>query len=76
MEYPQYTRPAEILEYDEAGYVPEVLVSGNHQEIAKWRHKQALGKTYERRPDLMKKYALNDSEKKLLEEYIEDQSSD
>ena len=76
LEYPQYTRPAEILEYDEAGYVPEVLVSGNHQEIAKWRHKQALGKTYERRPDLMKKYALNDSEKKLLEEYIEDQSSD
>ncbi len=49
LEYPQYTRPAEFREY----HVPEVLLSGHHGEIARWRHQQALRRTQERRPDLL-----------------------
>ena len=49
LEYPQYTRPEEY----KGEIVPEVLKSGNHGEIAKWRHEQALKKTKERRPDLL-----------------------
>lgn len=52
LEYPQYTRPAEFRGWK----VPEVLLSGHHAEIAKWRHEQALKRTMERRPDLYKKY--------------------
>jgi len=51
LEYPQYTRPAEFREWR----VPEVLVSGNHALIAKWRAEQAQRRTEERRPDLLKK---------------------
>ncbi len=50
LEYPQYTRPAEFRGMK----VPDVLVSGNHAEIAKWRQEQAKSRTKERRPDLMK----------------------
>jgi tRNA (guanine37-N1)-methyltransferase len=50
LEYPQYTRPAE---FRGAG-VPEVLVSGHHAEIAKWRREQAMERTKQRRPDLLK----------------------
>ena len=49
LEYPQYTRPAEFRGMK----VPEVLLSGNHAEIAKWRLEQAKLRTKERRPDLM-----------------------
>jgi len=49
LEYPQYTRPAEFRGMK----VPEVLVSGNHAEIAKWRAEQSKARTKERRPDLM-----------------------
>jgi tRNA (guanine37-N1)-methyltransferase len=49
LEYPQYTRPAEFREMK----VPEVLISGNHAEIAKWRAEQAKARTKERRPDLL-----------------------
>lgn len=49
LEYPQYTRPAEFRGMK----VPEVLLSGNHAEIAKWREEQARSRTTERRPDLM-----------------------
>lgn len=51
LEYPQYTRPAEF----EGRPIPEVLRSGNHEEIARWRRKQALRLTRERRPDLLPK---------------------
>lgn len=51
LEYPQYTRPREFRGWE----VPEVLLSGNHQEIARWRHEQALKRTRERRPDLFDK---------------------
>ncbi|MFH0954194.1 MAG: tRNA (guanosine(37)-N1)-methyltransferase TrmD [Verrucomicrobiota bacterium] len=49
LEYPQYTRPAEFRGMK----VPEVLVSGNHEEIARWREEQSLRRTKERRPDLL-----------------------
>ena len=51
LEYPQYTRPAEFRGLA----VPEVLAGGNHAVIAKWRHEQAVAKTAERRPDMLKK---------------------
>jgi tRNA (guanine37-N1)-methyltransferase len=50
LEYPQYTRPAEFRGMK----VPDVLLSGNHAEIEQWRREQALGRTRERRPDLLK----------------------
>lgn len=50
LEYPQYTRPADFMGYK----VPEVLLSGNHAEIAKWRKQQSVQKTLARRPDLIK----------------------
>ena len=64
LEYPQYTEP-----YDYNGQkVPDILYSGNHEAIAKWRKKEALKLTKEYRPDLFNKYTLNKQEKKLLEE--------
>lgn len=54
LEYPQYTRPPEY----KGMRVPDVLMSGNHQEIAKWRRQQAILRTYERRPDLFEKFVL------------------
>ena len=63
LEYPQYTRP-EIFEGQQ---VPEVLRSGNHQMIDKWRREQSLKKTLEKRPDLLEKVDLSDEDKKILE---------
>ena len=51
LEYPQYTRPASFMGLD----VPEVLLSGNHEEVNKWRAEQSLERTKERRKDLLKK---------------------
>jgi tRNA (guanine37-N1)-methyltransferase len=53
LEYPQYTRPAVYRGWA----VPEVLLSGNHAEIARWRYEQAVARTRERRPDLFAKYS-------------------
>jgi len=58
LEYPQYTRPREFRGWT----VPEVLLSGNHAEIARWRLEQALKRTQERRPDLLEK--LSEEERK------------
>lgn len=64
LEYPQYTRP-----YDFRGHkVPEILLSGNHGEIAKWRRKQSLLKTYIKRPDLLARVELSPEDKELLAE--------
>ena len=68
LDYPHYTRP-EALENIS---VPEVLVSGDHNAINKWRLKQALGRTFERRPDLIEKKELSDDEQNLLQEYQEE----
>ena len=65
LDHPHYTRP-EVYE-DQA--VPPVLLSGNHAEIGKWRLKQALGRTWRRRPDLLAKRALSQAENTLLEEF-------
>ena len=68
LDYPHYTRP-EALENIS---VPKVLVSGDHNAINRWRLKQALGRTFERRPDLIETKELSDDEEKLLQEYQEE----
>ena len=65
LDHPHYTRPETVL----GQAVPAVLKSGDHERIARWREKQALGRTFERRPDLLQKKALNDAQRKLLEDY-------
>jgi tRNA (guanine37-N1)-methyltransferase len=65
LDHPHYTRP----EVYEGIAVPPVLLSGNHAEIAKWRLKQALGRTWRRRPDLLAKRNLSAAESSLLEEF-------
>ena len=69
LDCPHYTRPEEY----QGKRVPDVLLSGNHQEIRRWRLKQALGRTYERRPDLLQGRAMTPEEDKLLAEYIREQ---
>lgn len=65
LDCPHYTRP-EVYEGEE---VPPVLLSGNHAEIARWRLKQALGRTWRRRPELLEKRGLSAEERMLLDEY-------
>jgi tRNA (guanine37-N1)-methyltransferase len=55
--------------------VPEVLLSGHHENIRRWRLKQALGRTWLRRPDLLAVKSLNAEERKLLEEFQQEQRS-
>ncbi|MFP5344566.1 MAG: tRNA (guanosine(37)-N1)-methyltransferase TrmD, partial [Gammaproteobacteria bacterium] len=52
--------------------VPEVLLSGDHQAIARWRRKQALGRTWLRRPDLLAGMVLTQEQQALLDEFIEE----
>lgn len=68
LEYPQYTRP-EVFEGKE---VPEVLKSGHHQNIEKWRREQSLKRTLEKRPDLLEKANLTEEDKKILENLNKD----
>src|SRR4051794_16532159 len=65
LDHPHYTRP----EVYEGMPVPPVLLSGNHAGIERWRLKQALGRTWQRRPDLLEKRSLNAAESALLEEF-------
>jgi len=62
LEYPQYTRPASFRGME----VPEVLLSGHHANIAKWRHEQSLLRTQAWRPDLLEKASLSDADEKFL----------
>jgi tRNA (guanine37-N1)-methyltransferase len=71
LDYPHYTRPEEI----EGLTVPAVLVSGNHEDIYRWRLKQALGRTWLRRPDLLAVMQLNVEQQGLLEEYKNEYTS-
>ena len=64
LEYPQYTRPEEF----EGIKVPEVLQSGHHENINKWRRKEAIKVTYLKRPDLLKKVNLTQEERKYIKE--------
>jgi tRNA (guanine37-N1)-methyltransferase len=70
LEYPHYTRPPEYRGWS----VPEILLSGDHARIEKWRREQSLQRTLERRPDLLNNAPLSDTDKKYLEEreYISD----
>ncbi|MEX2489466.1 MAG: tRNA (guanosine(37)-N1)-methyltransferase TrmD [Pseudomonadales bacterium] len=70
LDYPHYTRPEEV----DGEHVPEVLLSGNHADIERWRLKQSLGRTFERRPDLIEKLDLTEEQKKLLDEYCREQN--
>ncbi|MGR8930412.1 MAG: tRNA (guanosine(37)-N1)-methyltransferase TrmD [Gammaproteobacteria bacterium] len=65
LDCPHYTRP----EQSDLGGVPEVLLSGNHAEIARWRMKQSLGRTWLRRPDLLEKLQLTAEQDALLSEF-------
>ena len=67
---PHYTRPEEYA----GRKVPPVLLSGNHADIGRWRLKQALGRTWQRRPDLLAKRVLSDEERRLLEEFKQELS--
>ena len=64
LEYPQYTRPPLFKDWE----VPEILLSGNHGEIARWRRRQAIIRTAERRPELLDKAELSAEEIKLVNE--------
>jgi len=63
LDYPHYTRPAEFRGLA----VPEELMSGNHEEIRRWRRQRALEKTFRNRPDLLEGAALSEEDKKFLD---------
>jgi tRNA (guanine37-N1)-methyltransferase len=65
LDHPHFTRPAEINGLQ----VPKVLLSGNHHDITRWRRKQALGKTWLKRPDLLENIKLSATDKTLLDEF-------
>jgi tRNA (guanine37-N1)-methyltransferase len=65
LDWPHYTRPEDW----QGAKVPDVLMSGNHAAIARWRRKQALGRTWDRRPDLLDEPRLSKEDRQLLEEY-------
>jgi len=69
LDCPHYTRPETV---DDRA-VPAVLLEGNHEEIRRWRLKQALGRTYLRRPDLLQGRELSDEEQRLLREFLDEQ---
>lgn len=66
LDYPHYTRPEDF----QGLKIPEILSSGNHEAIRQWRLKQALERTWQRRPDLLKKLVLNEEEQVLLSAFI------
>jgi tRNA (guanine37-N1)-methyltransferase len=70
LEYPQYTRPREF----DGMEVPEIILSGDHAKINRWRHKESLKNTLERRPDLLENKELSKEEAKLLAEIIAEQT--
>lgn len=71
LDCPHYTRPEEIDGLE----VPEVLKSGDHAKIDRWRLKQALGRTYLRRPDLLAKIELDETQRQLLQEFLEERQA-
>jgi tRNA (guanine37-N1)-methyltransferase len=71
LDWPHYTRP----EAWEGRPVPPVLLGGNHAAIGRWRRKQALGRTWRRRPDLLAQRELSKEERRLLDEYLAEQDA-
>jgi len=70
LEYPHYTRPANFRDWQ----VPDILVSGDHERIEKWRREQALQRTYHRRPDLLVSASLTDADRRFLKKMRDDES--
>jgi tRNA (guanine37-N1)-methyltransferase len=68
LDYPQFTRPAEF----EGMGVPPVLLSGHHGEIERWRRREALARTLERRPELLEQAELSDDDRRVLRELNEE----
>lgn len=68
LEYPQYTRPVEFNKRK----VPDILLSGHHANITRWRRKEALKRTYLKRPDLFKRFTPEKDDKKLIEEVLKE----
>jgi len=68
LDHPHYSRPHEV----EGLEVPAVLLSGDHGAIRRWRRKQALGRTWQRRPDLIEKAGLDEESRRLLDEFIQE----
>ncbi|MDV2856807.1 MULTISPECIES: tRNA (guanosine(37)-N1)-methyltransferase TrmD [Oceanimonas] len=69
LDHPHYTRPEQL----EGMAVPDVLLSGNHADIARWRMQQALGRTWLRRPELLNNLALTDEQEQLLAQFVRQQ---
>jgi tRNA (guanine37-N1)-methyltransferase len=69
LDCPHYTRP----EVSDGVRVPAVLLSGDHEAIRRWRLKQALGRTWQRRPDLLREAQLDEEQRLLLEEFVSEQ---
>ncbi len=70
LEYPQYTRPAEFMGLT----VPEILLTGHHANIEKWRRRESIKRTFIKRPDLINNATLNDEDKMILKEIIDELS--
>lgn len=68
LDYPHYTRPEHI----DGISVPQILMSGDHAAIAQWRLREALGRTWLRRPDLLAKLDLNETQQTLLQDFIQE----
>jgi tRNA (guanine37-N1)-methyltransferase len=66
LDYPHFTRPEQV----EGVAVPDVLLSGNHADIDRWRTKQAVGRTWQKRPDLLERKILTAEQEKLLKEFV------
>jgi tRNA (guanine37-N1)-methyltransferase len=71
LDYPHYTRPESV----DGLRVPGVLLAGNHADIERWRLKQSLGRTWQRRPDLLEQMTLNKEQQALLAEFIREQQT-
>ena len=71
LEYPHFTRPATFRGWE----VPEILLSGNHAQISRWRREQALLRTFQRRPDLLEKLDLSERERVLVEKLHDENQS-
>jgi tRNA (guanine37-N1)-methyltransferase len=72
LDYPHYTRPEHVA----GQQVPAVLLSGDHAAIARWRYKQSLGRSFLRRPDLLKKLHLDREQRKLLDEFLKESGTE
>ena len=68
LDHPHYTRPEDV----EGRRVPDVLLSGDHARIARWRYQQALGRSFIRRPDLVERLNLNGEQRNVLDDYLKE----